>query len=266
MQTKTVRFIPFAYYSPYENMAIDEFLISYYEKTKIPVLRLYSWRPAGISAGKNQDVNLDIDIAACKAAGIPVVRRLTGGGAIFHKNELTYSIACSDTDFIGKKAGVKESFENLNAFILKMYFKFGLEASYGKDAFPGEKSLGARQGFCFAGNEEYDIIIKGKKTGGNAQYRRREIIFQHGSIPLDENEDAQKYFKCPVNRDNFTSLDRLLGREVTAGEVAANLGAAFMETFGCDLKEETLSMDEKRGAIGIMTSKYATDNWNLKKI
>jgi lipoate-protein ligase A len=265
MLLKKVRFIPFSNYSPYENMAIDEYLISYYEKTGVPVLRFYSWRPAGISVGRNQDAGADINLAKCKKDSVPVVRRLTGGGAIYHRRELTYSIACSETDISKPGATVKESFEDLNRFILNMYSKFGLAAAYSKEIFSGERPHGLRHGFCFAGNEEYDIIINGKKIGGNAQHRKKNIIFQHGSIPLEENREAGDYFKCEVKEGNYTYLNLMLGREITSGEAAANLAAAFIETFGTDLVEEQLDMEEKRQVVGLLTEKYAVDNWNLRK-
>src|ERR1035437_2101016 len=127
MFLKASRFIPFGYFSPYENMAIDEYLISYYEKTLQPVFRLYGWSPAGISAGKNQEVLKDIDLDRCKKDSVPVVRRITGGGAIYHNNEVTYSIVCSEKDLSENNLTVKESFEKLNEFIIKMYKKSGLE-------------------------------------------------------------------------------------------------------------------------------------------
>jgi lipoate-protein ligase A len=266
MFLKKARFIPLAAYSPYENMAIDEYLISYYERTKTPVLRLYSWRPNGISIGRNQNAQEDLDLNKCRAAKVPVVRRLTGGGAIFHGNELTYSIVCSEQDLSIEKNSVKRSFEILNQFILNMYSKFGFEAGFSKDVFFGEKKHGLRHGFCFAGNEEYDIIIKGRKIGGNAQYRRKKLIFQHGSVPLGNEAGAKEYFKCPVDGSNYTCLNTLLGREVTAIEAAANLTASFMETFDADLKEEPFNIDEKREIVGVLTTKYAADNWNLKKV
>jgi lipoate-protein ligase A len=144
-----------------------------------------------------------------------------------------------------------------------MYKKFGLEPSYAKYQRPDE-SLGIKTGFCFSGSEEYDIIINGKKIGGNAQGRKKEIIFQHGSIPLAIDDESGKYFACPVVKERFTSLQELLGRPAGPDEAAANMTAAFMEIFGADLEPEPLAIEEKREIVKLLTAKYATNRWNLE--
>jgi lipoate-protein ligase A len=256
------RYIPYCANSPYENMAIDEYLMSYYRKEKMPVLRLYAWKPSGISLGKYQKAD-DLNMAECKAGKIPVVRRLTGGGAIYHADELTYSFVCSEDDIDCSGVQVKQTFEKLNAFIMLMYEKFGLEPSYAKYR-RADENLGLKTGFCFSGSEEYDIIIKGKKIGGNAQGRKKGIIFQHGSVPLAACEDGGKYFACPVVEERFTSLQELLGRSAGPDEAGANMTAAFMETFGADLEPAPLAMEEKQEIVKLLTSKYATNRWNLE--
>jgi len=92
MLLKKARFISFTFNSPYENMAIDESLITIAAEAAEPVLRVYGWRPRGISIGKNQEAG-SINLKACVRDNVPVVRRITGGGAIFHADELTYCLA-----------------------------------------------------------------------------------------------------------------------------------------------------------------------------
>jgi lipoate-protein ligase A len=265
MFLKTSRFIPYGAFSPYENMAIDEYLLSYYEKTSQPVFRLYGWSPAGISVGKNQEALKDLDLNRCKKDAVPVVRRQTGGGAIYHNNEITYSIVCSEKDLSDKSLTVKGSFEKLNQFIIKMYAKYSLMAAYAKDFYPAGTALGAPSAFCFASNEEYDIVIKGKKIGGNAQSRKKDIIFQHGSIPLKPSPQAMDYFIKKEDGWNYTDLGSLTGRTVDVVEACANMIASYTETFSCSLEEKPLELDEKREVVALLTSKYAVNNWNLKQ-
>ena len=260
------RLIPLASFSPYENMAIDEYLIGYYEKTGQPVLRLYSWKPAGLSIGRNQDAQKEINLEKCASLSVPVVRRLTGGGAIYHKDELTYSVVCSENDLSEEPLTVKASFEKLNAFIIRMYAKFGLKAAYAKDILAAGANFGGRSPFCFAANEEYDVTIGEKKIGGNAQMRKKNIIFQHGSIPLCENSEAPGFMREPQEPGNYTFLNTVLGKKVDIMEAAANLTAAFIEEFGADLMEVPLAMDEKKSVVDILAARYAMNNWNLKKI
>jgi lipoate-protein ligase A len=262
MFLKEVRFIPFSLYSPYENMAIDEYLINYYILKKKPVLRLYSWNPAGISIGKNQNINT-INLNACLKDSIPVVRRMTGGGAIFHGKELTYCLVCSENDISDKKLSVKESFELLNSFLLQMYEKLGLKAQYAKyinkTGTPSERAP-----HCFSDNEEYDIIINNKKIGGNAQYRRKKIIFQHGSIPIEKNITQAKYFCDEIIDKNFSDLNELLGRKINRKEVKINLIKAFIEKFDVDLKKQSFNRSEKKQIAKILSLKYMGNKWNLK--
>lgn len=264
MFNKKFLHLPLSSYSPYENMAVDEQMKAIYKTLSVPVLRLYSWRPYGISIGTYQDPSKDLNLKACEKAKIPVVRRMTGGGAIFHADELTYSLVCSDSDMDCKDAPVKKTFETINSFILKTYSKFGFEAYYAKETMPAD-SRAERAGFCFSGQEEYDVLIKGKKIGGNAQRRDKGLIFQHGSIPLAPFKCGQ-YFTCSVDESKYTSLQELLGRPVYAQEAAANLTAAFMETFNAELEPYVLSMEDKREVVKLVTGKYAHPSWNLEGI
>lgn len=254
----TARFIPYRAYSPYENMAADEFLISYYKKTRVPVLRVYSWSPPSISIGRFQDPAA-INIDAATAARVPIVRRMTGGGGIFHCDEVTYCLVCSEADM--GTSGVKPSFEKLNSFLIKTYAKMGLSAAFAKDT---QKQANPRErvSFCFSGAEEYDIIINNSKIGGNAQKRVKEIIFQHGSIPLRRADKAADYFFDGAKGD-YTSLEEQLKRPVEPAEVYANMAAAFTEALGFDLREEDFTMDEKREIVGLVTGKYARQTWNV---
>jgi lipoyl(octanoyl) transferase len=262
MLLSSVRYIPFSPSTPYENMAIDEYLSELAAKNNGASLRTYGWVPAGISIGKYQDPG-DINLKECGRDKVPVVRRITGGGAIFHDRELTYCFAIPEKFFDGK-TGVKEAFEKINVFLIKMYSKFGLQASFARDAFPGQKQ-GERAAFCFSANEEYDIIINNKKIGGNAQARKKGVIFQHGSIPLEASGSIEKYFSAPYDTSGFTNLSELAGRPVDAVETEANLVAAFTETLGVDLKPAGFELGEKKRIVELVTGKYARNEWNVGK-
>ena len=244
-------------------MAVDEYLISYYNKTGKPVLRLYGWAPTAISIGRYQSADA-MDIEQCRTDNVDIVRRITGGSAIFHDDELTYSVVISDKDIGHGNLSVKESFETLNRFIIGMYRDLGLSASYSKNIFSGRKHGAAAQ-FCFSGNEEYDIIINNKKIGGNAQKRIGDVILQHGSIPININaEKTEKYFKTGIDFANFTSLKELLNRDVSAKEISKILMNSFENSTGMDLKQEEISGSEKRTIDKLVNDKYAADRWNIE--
>jgi lipoate-protein ligase A len=201
---------------------------------------------------------------ACGSHGVDVVRRITGGGAVFHDHELTYSLVC-DAASLGKGLlSVKESFDRINAFMLEMYRMMGLDAAYAKSV-QGLRVPGNRADFCFSGNEEYDIIIRGMKIGGNAQRRIGGVIFQHGSIPLRIDEERiDAYFKTSVDNRNFTALDDVCGAGNRTEDVAYALTQAFMKTTGWSLVEEEIGAAEHEAIDEIMNEKYRRESWNLE--
>jgi lipoyl(octanoyl) transferase len=254
-----IRFIPFNYHSPYENMAIDDFLLNDFLEKGIPSFRLYGWKPAGLSIGVNQMLPT-IDTDKCREDNIPVVRRITGGGAILHDSELTYSVVIPAAS-VGSESTIKYSFEALTVFITNMYSSFGLKAQYAKDAFP-DKKHGERSSFCFSSSEEYDMIIKGKKIGGNAQARKKTAIFQHGSIPL-EYSNGEQY---TINRKQgveYSSLSELCERNIFIDEAVEKCANAFIESFGAVLQPYEFTLDDKKNIVSLMTNKYGNPRWNF---
>jgi lipoate-protein ligase A len=166
------------------NMAVDEaLLVSFDPARDRPVLRLYGWNPPALSLGRFQQADAVLDLERCSARSVPVVRRITGGGVIYHAAELTYSVVCAPRH-LPARVSVKESFRVLTSFLLRFYRELGLSAAYAVDHYPAGTRLGDRTPFCYAGRESYDILADGRKIGGNAQRRQRDVIFQHGSIPL----------------------------------------------------------------------------------
>lgn len=174
-------------------MNIDSALFSAFVKDpSLPVFRVYRWEKPAFTIGYFQKPEEFLNIEYCAAMDIPIVRRITGGGAVYHDNEITYSIVCSQ-NHLGMGRSVKESYKLLTSFILEMYNSLGLEAAYSSEYY-NRKDLIApseirKHTYCLSGREDYDILLQGKKIGGNAQRRRREVVFQHGSIPLSLPRD-----------------------------------------------------------------------------
>jgi lipoate-protein ligase A len=227
------------------------------------VLRIYGWSNSAITLGRYQDAGC-LDTEACREDHVDVVRRITGGGAILHRNEVTYSLTCSEGDLGGGRLSVKQSFERLNSFIIALYREFGLEARYAKET-PAEGKPDAYAPFCFSGREYYDILIDEKKIGGNAQRRTKDVIFQHGSIPLTLNSyEIQKYFRNDIDFTKFTSLHEALHRDVAFPEVARILTDSCMKTYDFKLFVEELSTLEIQIIHSMIEDKYFRDRWNLE--
>ena len=221
------------------NMAIDEALLEAFDpETSAPVFRLYGWDPPALSLGRFQDADAVLDLALCRARGVPVVRRITGGGVIYHADELTYSIVRPPGRLPGE-TGVADSYRLMNGFLLSFYRALGLPAVYAADSpLPAASRLGERTHFCFAGRERSDILVDGRKIGGNAQRRTRRALFQHGSIPLADRVPVGIGFlrEKPPGLDGTVADLATLGITLPVDELKDRLVAAFEETFGVVLE------------------------------
>jgi len=164
------------------NMALDENIFNRYMEDGIPAFRVYGWRMPSFTYGVSQKPENDIDLKQCAPDGVQIAGRMTGGGILFHHNEITYSLVCAKED-IGEPASVFVSYRKICAFLISFYGSLGLDASFALES-DDFKTKCAPHELCSASREKYDIVINGKKIGGNAQKRKRHVVFQHGSIPI----------------------------------------------------------------------------------
>jgi lipoate-protein ligase A len=249
-----------------ENMAIDEALFRCFDPASSrPVLRLYGWQPQALSLGRFQKAGDDLDLDRCRADNLTVVRRITGGGAIYHSDELTYSLVCGPSQ-IPAATSVKESFRVLTSFLLGLYRALGLQAAYAADLATAGTRLGGRTPLCFAGKESYDILVNGRKLGGNAQRRSRQIIFQHGSIPL-QNRVQQGLGYLKIKPQGIEQASTCLAEQgITADfdQLQQTLVAQFQAQLGASLQDDDLTADEQALSQRLAACKYCADCWNLE--
>ncbi|QEM68057.1 lipoate--protein ligase family protein [Geobacter sp. FeAm09] len=249
-----------------ENMAMDEALVRSFDPARSrPVLRLYGWQPPALSLGRFQKAAEVLDLERCRSAGVPIVRRITGGGTIYHTDEVTYALVCSPEQ-IPPASSIKDSFRVLTGFLVSLYRDLGLDASYALDAVSPETRLGERTPFCFAGKESFDILVKGKKIGGNAQRRQKGIIFQHGSLPLVNRAATGLSFmreRDPALAAGAVSLEQC-GIPVDYALVRHKLIAAFRRSLTVELSPQPPTGQERSLARDLLERRYATDRWNLE--
>jgi len=244
------------------NMAVDEALFQAYDSAvSLPVLRIYGWNPPALSIGLFQNPLEELDLVECRRRNIDFVRRMSGGGIIFHDKELTYSIVCSESD-IQKACFAKEIYKYLCVFLIEAYRAMGLAAGFSLSS-----NKAPRSGWvCFQGREKYDIVIGGKKIGGNAQRRRRGLIFQHGSIPLYTRPGWLAGLlrgRLPDDCGSPYSLSQAAGRDITSEELKGYLIESFQKSFSARLIRDTLNPAEDGLRGQLLTRKYETDRWNL---
>lgn len=200
-----MKFIPYEVKTGSENMRIDGELLEKAVQTgfKEAIFRLYGWSPACVSLGRNQkDDFLDKDLL--KSLNIDTVRRLTGGRALLHDKELTYSFICP-VEYLKHGENVKESYKEISEFLITKLDKIGIHTDFG-----GQKPVNTKFDYCMLLSTGADLCYKGKKLIGSAQCRKNGYILQHGSILLDyDRELLEKIFKEEVDTDEITSIKEI---------------------------------------------------------
>jgi lipoate-protein ligase A len=226
------------------NMAIDEALLeAVIRRESPPVLRLYAWSPPCLSLGHAQPLGV-VDQQAVAALGWDLVRRPTGGKAILHTDELTYSVV-GRADDPRLEGGVLASYRRLSAGLLRGLGSLGLAPP--DLQLSGEAATGDPDNpVCFEVPSPYELTWRGRKLCGSAQLRRRGGVLQHGSLPLTgdlgricaglelpDREQARRSV-----RDRAVTLEQALGRPIGWEEAAAALAQGFRATFGLEWIEQ----------------------------
>lgn len=225
----------------YYNMAVDEAILLNYQAQRVPTLRIYGWSEPFITLGYSQDPREVLEPTNKR----PFLKRVTGGSAILHDRELTYSITCVLED-LGLTSSVKESYKTICGFLINFYKSLGILVKYAKDT--EETNLDEQTPFCFSSWQKLDLVVADKKIGGNAQRRKKNLIFQHGSIPqeLDFSRIDQS-IKTPFDvRKKATSLEQLLGHHTNFSSLSHLLAKSFEDTFELALYRDVISPSEER--------------------
>ena len=247
-------------------MAVDEAILESYlgrsPDLRQPTLRLYSWGPPTLSLGKSQIAEDAHDGDFLRRRRIDLVRRPTGGLAVLHENERTYSVIGS----LRREpfdAGVLETYRLIARALEKALRTFGLDAraSASGRSRPGSEERGPA---CFALTSDHEITVGGRKLVGSAQLRRGRAFLQHGSIPLQT--DAERLAGAlghDVAAESFTGLRCELGREIDPCELDRALCEAFESCFGITLEPGSLSSREELRAAQLGCWKHDSLSWTL---
>jgi lipoate-protein ligase A len=197
--------IPFSVNSGAENMRIDEDILNsaILAKDSVPKFRLYGWKPACISLGRNQDDKF-LDKEFLKKNNIDVVRRLTGGRALLHDNEITYSFICP-TSYLKNGEHVLSSYMEISQILIEKFKKLGIELEFGTS-----KAIKTKFDYCMLISTGADLCYKNKKLIGSAQCRKNGYILQHGSILYDYDKILlEKIFKEEINTEEIVTIKEI---------------------------------------------------------
>jgi len=219
-----------------------------------PTVRFYTWKPPAISIGYFQSLNEEVDLDACKSLGVEFVRRITGGGAVFHDKELTYSIIISESNPKVPK-NILESYRRICGAVIKGLKHLWIESKY---------------------SPINDIIVNNKKISGSAQTRKSKTVLQHGTVLMDVDIDKMfKLLKVPNEKikdkliadvkQRVTSIKHISDNNVSFNETSDAMKIGFEEEFNIELVNDNLTKEEISLTKKFERECFSTTEWNYRR-
>jgi lipoate---protein ligase len=237
------------------NMAIDRAILEAHKQNLVPpTIRFYSWSPPAVSIGYFQSLTAEVDLEACKRYGVDVVRRITGGGAVYHDKELTYSIVIAEKH-PAIPLNIIQSYERICNALVRSFDHLGIKSTFAPIN---------------------DIVVNGKKISGNAQTRKDGVVLQHGTILLDVDVETMfSLLKIPNEKlkdklitdakQRVTSLHQVLGRNILFDEVASALACGFQDEFQIALSPGSLTTSEQHDTRRYKHEYFTQPQWNHRR-
>jgi lipoate-protein ligase A len=255
-----------------ENMAVDAAILESVEAgTCKPTLRLYRWSPPCLSLGFSQPA-ADVDLTRLKELEWDLVRRPTGGRAILHADELTYSI-CGLSSDPRLSGGVLASYKQLSQALALALLNLELPIQTQEKKHP---DLDPNQPICFEFPSNFEITVQNKKIIGSAQARKGSGVLQHGSLPLKgditritqvliyENEGERKKSAADMQKRAAT-VKSAAGREISWDRAAEAFQEAFSRQLNLNLNPEDLTDQEKDAVKRFLHDQYDHPDWTFRK-
>lgn len=246
-------------HNAFMNMAVDEAVLKARIENTVPnTVRFYRWKPSAVSIGKFQKIEEEVQLDNCRKHGVDVVRRISGGGTVYHdaEDEITYSVVANKKDL--EAPDITTVYGKIYAALAEAVKILGLKADFNK------------------GNLKTcpNLMIDGKKISGSAQSHKKGVALQHGTLLVDV--DLEKMFTflhvpwartrmevVNVARHKITSVKKELGREVPIEQVNEALMEGFQKALNVKLVWSELTLYERKLAEELCKEKYATDDWNF---
>jgi lipoyl(octanoyl) transferase len=263
---------------PAMNMAIDEAILTAHSQGLIPpTVRFYAWDPPTLSIGYFQRAKREVDFEQLQKHGLGFVRRQTGGRAVLHDKELTYSVVLAETHPLMPRS-VNESYRVLSRGLMEGFRALGLSAEMVSLADEEDKKryAGLGSAACFDSPSWYELVVEGRKVAGSAQTRQRGTILQHGSILLDLDADMLfdvLLFPSEEEREQMkrsflekaVSIKGCSGKDVSYEEAVHAFRTGFEKGLGIRLVQEGLTTFEQELAEQLRREKYSSDAWNFRR-
>jgi lipoyl(octanoyl) transferase len=250
-------------------MAADEAIYRLnHAEYALPTLRLYSWSRPSISLGYFQDAEKEINLEVCRKHKIDVVRRPTGGKAVLHGQDLTYSVVAKESNPLFPK-DILGTYKIISQCIADGLSTLGIMAVMSSGLRDAEHTLKA---FCFSEPSRYELLVGGKKICGSAQARSQGIFLQHGSLLIDcDPSQSESVIRFPLKpskqekklRKTMTCIREHQPRDMDISTLCLALQTGFETRLGIRFLEGALSAEEEKLKTSLMDNKYLNPNWNL---
>ena len=252
------------------NMAIDESVLVHHLKGESPpTLRVFRWSQPSISLGRFQSVEREIVSELCQQRGVALVRRPTGGRAVYHRDEFTYSIVCSKR--YGVPSGVIAAYAYLAQGLLAALAILGVQAELSDERISKHPSAA-----CFASSTQADLTSGGFKLIGSAQVWKDDALLQQGSLPLDDRaiefftmlsfpNEASREEALAQYYEKTTPLHTLVP-DASWDDVADAFRCGFSAALQVDIVHDTLSSSEWKLAYQLADEKYSKLEWRRERI
>ena len=244
----------------FANMAIDEAILTARIASFVPnTVRFYQWKTSAVSIGRFQKIENEVQLRNCKSLGVDVVRRITGGGAVYHdaENEITYSVVAGEREL--QSQDVATAYRKIYSGLVEALNILGLTADFEK------------------GNDRTcpNLTIRGRKISGSAQCHKRGVVLQHGTLLLDVNlEKMFTLLRVPwattcldivnVAKNKITSIANEIGKTPSLDKVHQALIDGYGKAMNTDFAVEGLTPYERELARRLGEEKYGTEDWNFR--
>ena len=273
------RLVPFHRYPPRENMAIDEAIFREVQRSGgPPTIRLYGWLSPAVSIGYFQHIDREIDLEMCRKSGVTVVRRPTGGKAVYHDDDLTYAVIAGENTPLFPPT-ILETYRVISQCLVQGLHKLGLEAVLAEEGrAPGKEPMmesgpgmgtgrGALDASCFSMPSLHELLVTGRKICGSAQMRSRGAFLQQGSLLMSFDPEMTCDVMLPHReprarqvqalREKVTSLYEHLPRSVKRDDVCESLIEAFQTGWEVSFAEGFLTAEEEKLKDHLLATKYS---------
>ena len=241
----------------------------------MPTIRLYGWIPPAVSLGYFQKAENAINFEACKRRGVDLVRRLSGGRAVLHNKELTYSIICPEGTLPFGNT-ILRTYKTISMCLISALKNLNLDVKWvtSKDKQSSSVNIKNKTVSCFSSPSWYEITLEGKKICGSAQKRGGGVCLQHGAILLEHDVEmlaevlssrkSKQGFITEI-RSTTTSINQHLSKKIDFPELKALVLKSFKENLGITPEKGNLTDHEYKLKDQLLKEKYQKREWNFQR-